>query len=451
MAIDATVWVAIVSGVSSLLLAAGNAVYKLRAAQASAERAEEDASAARLEAHPLFALSLDSQLRTRCVDAARAELFNEIGARVLLEPVCRSMRALCGCSGTSPRGARHFAEKVLALRSAIAQSQLDALAAFPKEVREVVLPVLRLHQETLEPLFDAVRTGRPHREAMDLVFNVVHVATYSALRRWAHASAQINGHLNGLTWRGRVLQYVHRGDLDDATRDLALAVRPLEGLSPCFAYLASEDLSTVVTEGWRGFTGRLALPPRGRALDLRAEGPGGDGSRVSVWVGDGSPSAVGARHFSAPVLVLQPGVQRCTVGLCCEAAVSAADAHTRFAFLTLMLTSCERHSVTLSRVAQAGLKVDRFWQGGFEAPSFLENVSLHEQLEVDPSELGRIVERCSRRILADVLHAGSFPYERAGAHFFAEAFLVEDCACLLLAHRREVPEELPFSARASTA
>jgi hypothetical protein len=303
----------------------------------------------------------------------------------------------------------------------------------PQEVHASVTPVMQLHQETLEPLLDAVRSGRPEGEVLELVFNVLHVATYSALRRWAHAAVQINGHLNGLVWRGRPLQYVHGGDADDVAQDLAAAAAPLEAVGACFAYAAGNGVAFAVTEGARSLLGKRPEALRGRTLDwqARAEEPG---LTTLSQVGGGRADL---RHCDAPVLVLQPAVRRCTVGLCCEAAIEKGDAHTRFAFVLHVLTASQRPSVTLCRVAGNGpLLVERFWLGGFDAPVFSEG-PLSPQLELDEGGLLRVVERCSRRLSPDVLHAGCFSYALHGKRYASEAFLVDRCSTLLLAHRAD--------------
>ena len=419
--IDATVWVALISATTSVLLAVGGAALQRRKQESQSPRPS-------LEAHPVFSLQDDPQLKTRCVDPARASLFDDLASRVLLEPVCARLRELLAEGKDAPR----FVERVLALRPAIARAQDEALAAFPLAARDALAPVLRLHRETLEPLADAARSGEGER-GLEIVFSIVHVATFAALLRWASASAQINGHLNGVQWRGGVLQYVARGNMDDVACELAAAASILEAVGPCFAYVAVEGRVVSATDGARRFLGRAPAWLRGRTPPVISQEDDASFVRLPRDGGDAQ-----GRHFEAPLLVLQSDACRCSVGLCCDGSVDADDAHTRFAFLMLMLTAPQQHSVTLSRLAPPFPLVDRCWLGGETAPALVEGLPLHEQLRLSCAELQGLTDRCARRLQDDHLLAGTVAYAGPDRRAFeAEVFLLGGRTLLLAAHRAQ--------------
>ena len=405
-----------------------------------------------LQTHPVLFLEQDAALEVTCHDATKAALLNALRIAIICMPTRQELRILLSSLRThaSDLTCTQIEQAVGLAREQLQRSQQEALQGFPTETHAVVRKMITSHGDALATASDLFSTAYAPCRALELVFNVFYVSTFTVLSQWAQTANQLNGHLNGLLWEGRRLGYSFAGNVTDAVRILAPAVQLLQRTTrelDCFACLVSPcgvieaacgSLPCVgySSEALLGLTPsvlQLGLEGLSSEEDLRVlfQGDLLESTRALVPVLSKSGQKNNFSVFVSQVRVALPESRLLRLSVFVREedelgeSTASEDAHTRTAFLLSALTHPVRRVVVGCR-SEPGTPhvVEAAVDGAPDLPAFAPQRPLHTQMEVAQRRVDDMCARCRLRLQSDLLRSATLSYSWHGSPVVAEFYLV---------------------------
>ena len=427
-----------------------------------------------LRQHPVLSLEDDGALLISCQDTAKAGLLNAIRVRVICEPVRTELALLLALLRQSAvtSSLEGLEVAITRLREQLLNSQRQAMYAFPLQTHDVVRKLIASHGDALATTSDAFASRYDVQQVLELVFNVFYVSTFTLLSQWAQAANQLNGHLNGLSWEGRLLEYVFQGNTTDAIRILNTSLSVMrDTLQKAAGFICIVDASGTIRAVTSGTKETLGYDTQGlaglsfSALQLGLDGLDSNGdirsllSRESEALHAALPvrsqegSVRQAQMCANRVRFTLPEVQYYLVAMvvltedtCAATSCNEEDAHTRMAFCLSSLTHPTRRAVAACAYsAEAPAEVNAVEDGAPDLPIFLIGKALHMQMEVPSRRVEDMYARCALRLQKDLLRSATMTYTWRNRSITAEFFLI-GCnlrQALVTVHRPTPPEELP--------
>jgi hypothetical protein len=428
-----------------------------------------------LRQHPVLFLEDDGALFISCQDSAKAGLLNAIRVRVICEPIRAELLALLELlrDSTVANTRQDLETAISAVRGQLSAAQREAMHSFPVQTHGVVQKLIESHGDALVMTADVFASRYDTEQILELVFSVFYVSTFTLLSQWSQAANQLNGHLNGLCWEGRRLEYVFQGNITDALRILNSSVSVLRDALRAFAsFVCIVDATGTIRATTSGSVESLGYETQGlnglsfSALQLGLDGLDGRADIRSLLALDTESvhaalplrSQTGAvsqaqmcanrvrftlpepTYYTVALIVIPPS------DLARETCCLEEDAHTRMAFCLTTLTHPSRRVIAVCRCAlNVPAEVCAVQDGAPDLPAFRVGKSLHSQMEVPERRIADMYARCALRLQKDLLCSATMTYTWRNKSVTTEFFLVgcEQRQALASVHRLTPEEELP--------
>lgn len=442
-----------------------------------------------LRQHPVLSLKDDGALSILCQDSAKAGLLNAIRVRVICEPVRVELLALLVLlrNTTVPSTVEDLETAVSGLRVQVTASQREAMYAFPTQTHGVVQKLIKSHGDALATTADVFSSRYEIEQILELVFNVFYVSTFTLLAQWAQAANQLNGHLSGLYWEGKRLEYVFQGNITDALRILNSSVSVLrDTLQANASFVCIVDSVGTICATTMGSGESLGYEPRGlTGLSLSALQLGLDDLDSKADIRSLLAQCVETIHVSLPlrsqegvvsqaqmvanrvrftlpeptyyvvVLVVMTLTATLAPGWDCleetnplawsrsVSAMQNEDVHTRMAFCLSTLTHPSKRAVAVCTYSpNVPANVCAIQDGAPDFPAFKVGKALHTQMEVPEQRVTDMYTRCALRLQQDLLRSATMTYTWRSKSITTEFFLIGGDQQLALASvHRLTPEE----------
>ena len=448
---DANVIAAIISASGSAVVAGGGVLaqwYRHRRKRRTFRQLLTD-----LQEHPVLSLESDGALSISCYDDAKSGLLNSIRVRVVCEPVRQELLSLLGLlrQATVTSTLAEMETTLTRLREQLLLSQKQAMASFPSQTHEVVRKLIATHAAALATTSDVFAARYDIQQVLELIFNVFYVSTFTLLSQWGQAANQLNGQLNGLSWEGKLLEYVFQGNTTDALRILNMSVGVVrECLGEAAGFVCIIDSAgaiAAVTSGSYETLGYEAHKLTGLSLSALQLGLDGLDSNADLRALitpelEAVHMELPLRSYDGNILNVQIYVNRVRftlptpshhfiamiVGIDPQQAPDASnhdDTHTRMAFYLSALTQPTRRAVAAgSYTPDAWVKVSAVQDGAPDLPNFQVGKHLHSQMEVPSRRIEDMYSRCVLRLQTDLLRSASLSYFWRHQRITAEFFLI---------------------------
>ena len=172
-----------------------------------------------LRQHPLFRLHEDVELQIVCSDPVRGSLFNYIKNHVILDPVQTEVRSLLGSWADdralySEAGNGAVCDRLNRTLDNIVRLHTQRGREIG-ETEDIIAEILRpYHQITFRSIRDLMQTEYPPATLLALAVNLISSSLFTLLSDWNKRANMMNGHLNNLRWRGKLLRNVYQGSAD---------------------------------------------------------------------------------------------------------------------------------------------------------------------------------------------------------------------------------------------
>jgi hypothetical protein len=417
-----------------------------------------------LREHPVLTLEVDQAIVVNCYDDAKAGLLNAIRIRVVCQPVREELLAFLGGISTGEvLTVAHVEHSLAALREQLVRAQGQAMMLFPEPTHSVVRKLIDGHAAALSTASDLCAVHYTALRLVEMIFNIFYVSTFSVLAQWSQTANQLNGHLNGLSWNGKLLEHSFGGTITDALRILQPCVLlmhdALEQTDSCLLVLNDRG----VVEGSCGSEESFGYAPAAllglplTALQLNIGGLDAQNdlrafhecttwcARVPIRAGDGAEQCCGIcvsrvrfsssndRLFSVALLVRESDAKANNDQEVVE------DAHTRGAFALSALTYTSRRVMVGCRLKpNEPPVVSASLDGAPDLPTFSTLGFLHSQMSVGQRRIEDMRARCLLRLQCDLLRSASMTYTWRHLNTTAEFYLIghgADKSALLSIHR----------------
>ena len=460
---DANVLAAIISASGSAVIATVGIMSKLyinlRTARTLGNVLDD------LSRHAVITLEADGALLVSCHDPAKECLLNSIRVAIVCQPVrAELLRLLSLLRRSTAAKTPHPVEAAVAcVREQIANSQRSAMHKLPAQTHVVIRNLIESHGAAMATASDVFASNYDLLHTLEVVFNVFYVATLTTLAQWGQVANQLNGHLNGLSWNGQVLQYVFEGSVADALQLLNRSVALMHSsMDTCSCFACIVDATGTIRGVTRGAKEALGYDPQCltglslSALQLGIDDVSGSSDLRSLVYANSQPlsavmplrthgGSVCMSCFSASRMrFIYPAVGHdCLIGLVVTSDGIGSDigieendrddAHTRLAFCLSTLVNPTRRAVAACQYdVDAPPQVHAVQDGALGLPIFQVGRYLHAQMEVPILRVTDMYARCAYRLQKDLLRSASMTYTWQTNTVTAEFFLVGRSSSLVL-------------------
>lgn len=434
-----------------------------------------------LQTHPVMRLNSDGALVVLCHDAVKCNLLNAIRVDVICTPIQTELLVMLRRLQMQGRNIeiKNIGDSVSLAREQIIRLQEVAARNFPEATQGVIAKLISTHANSLAIASDLFHCLYSAEQAIELVFDIFYVSTFTVLSQWAQTANQLNGQLNGVWWEEQCIGYSFGGNVTDALRILNPAVIIMHealgsqdccavlvddrnyilgccGSQPCFGF----SMANLIGMSLAAFQfGVEDLDPHEDLKIITSKDTSklleSDTQRL-VRVMDKTGMLVRAIVFSTVVQLSMPSPHEVSVvlfvkvdeQLSCQSdntaieCQAAEDAHTRLAFLMSTLTHPVRRVATgCSLESVFSPIVAATMDGSPDLPHFALHRLLHTQMGVPQRRICDVCSRCDMRLQGDLLRSSSLVYTWKNTRISAEFYKIGSKSSALMSIHRPLPHK----------
>ena len=417
--------------------------------------------------HPVLSLATDIALVVTCHDPIKADLLNTIKADVICDALQAEVRKFIAEVYETDLAPSKFdiEKKVIRLREKLYRRQCANLQSFPPETHSVVRRIIDQHAASLASVADLFVLNYTLHEIMEMVLNLFHMATFTTLCQLTQTANQLDGHLNGLRWKGQLLEYSYRGTITDASRILGSAVQLLQDLIGHDMFVCLSDSHGKIEMVSRGTQEMLGFEPSslvGLPLSVLQLGVPCESEQANLRELEKhlKPFSIDTNYRHCTGEVLDVRVQSCSILFSDllqyyrltvavrrngHGAFIEEDLHTRAAFLLSLLTHPERRAIAGGPwVEREKDEVTAILDGAPDLPFFHTMEGLHSLMDVPLRRIQDTLSRCDRRIHNDLLKSATLCYEWKTTVIEVEFFVMGGAGNIFVSIHRPAPTSDPL-------